>query len=81
MYYLLLFITRNSRLQRMMPIGDDDADTERQLAEQVAQILREWLSELEALEATGTAPKDTGTRLALIRKLLARLERQFRDVE
>ena len=80
-YYLSLFKSRLSRLKGLKPIEMTDPEMERPLAEQVVQILRERLKELEILQASGSTPEDTSTRLALVRKLLARLEEQLRKGE
>jgi hypothetical protein len=51
-----------------------DSDTERHIGETMAEVLRERLVELETLEATGTATKETVGRLAFVRKLLIRFD-------
>ena len=51
-----------------------DLDTERQIGETMAEVLRERLVELETLEATGAATEDTVGRLAFVRKLLIRFD-------
>jgi hypothetical protein len=50
-------------------------DVERQLAELMAEILRTRIKELEAPNVTGRANSGSA-RLALVRNLLAELERQ-----
>ena len=49
-------------------------DTERLIGETMAEVLRERLIELETLEATGDASEHTVSRLAFVRKLLARFD-------
>ena len=51
-----------------------DSDTEWQIGETMAEVLRERLVELETLEATGAATEDTVGRLAFVRKLLIRFD-------
>ena len=51
-----------------------DSDTEWQIGETMAEVLRERLVELETLEATGAATEDTLGRLAFVRKLLIRFD-------
>jgi hypothetical protein len=51
-----------------------DSNTERHIGETMAEVLRERLVELETLEATGAAPKDTASRLDFVRKLLVRFD-------
>ena len=51
-----------------------DSDTEWQIGETMAEVLRERLVELETLEATGGATEDTVGRLAFVRKLLIRFD-------
>jgi hypothetical protein len=50
-------------------------EAEKQLAEQMANLLRTQINEIEALKTTGIAPKYGGARLALLRRLLADLEK------
>ena len=49
-------------------------DTEWQIGETMAEVLRERLIELETLEATGGATEVTVSRLAFVRKLLVRFD-------
>jgi uroporphyrinogen-III synthase len=51
-----------------------DSDTEWQIGETMAEVLRERLVELETLEATDGATEDTVGRLAFVRKLLIRFD-------
>jgi hypothetical protein len=51
-----------------------DSDTEWQIGETMAEVLRERLVELETLEATGAATEETVGRLAFVRKLLIRFD-------
>ena len=51
-----------------------DPDTEWQIGETMAEVLRERLVELETLEATGGVTEDTVGRLAFVRKLLIRFD-------
>ena len=51
-----------------------DLDTEWQIGETMAEVLRERLVELETLEATGAATEETIGRLAFVRKLLIRFD-------
>ena len=51
-----------------------DSNTEWQIGETMAEVLRERLVELETLEATGAATEDTVGRLAFVRKLLIRFD-------
>jgi len=51
-----------------------DSDTEWQIGETMAEVLRERLVELETLEATGAATEETVGRLASVRKLLIRFD-------
>ena len=51
-----------------------DLDTEWQIGETMAEVLRERLVELETLEATGDATEDTASKLAFVRKLLIRFD-------
>jgi hypothetical protein len=51
-----------------------DFDTERQIGETMAEVLRERLVELETLEAIGAATKDTVGRLKYVRTLLVRFD-------
>jgi hypothetical protein len=51
-----------------------DPDTARHIGETMAEVLRGRLVELETLEATGDATEDTVSRLAFVRKLLARFD-------
>jgi hypothetical protein len=51
-----------------------EPDTERQIGETMAEVLRERLVELETLEATGAATKDIVRRLAFVRKMLVRFD-------
>jgi hypothetical protein len=50
-------------------------DVEQQIAERMANLLRTWINEIEALIKTGAAPNCGGARLALLRDLLADLKR------
>lgn len=54
-------------------------DAERQIAEQMAHMLRTRIKEIEALKKRGATLKRGGARLALLRDLLADLERGFRS--
>ena len=49
-------------------------DTEWQIGETMAVVLRERLMELETLEATGDVTEVTVSRLAFVRKLLVRFD-------
>ena len=51
-----------------------DCDSERHIGETMAEVLRERLVELETLEATGDATKDTMGRLKYVRTLLVRFD-------
>jgi hypothetical protein len=51
-----------------------DSDTEWQIGETMAEVLRERLVELETLEATGVSTEETVGRLAYVRKLLIRFD-------
>ena len=51
-----------------------DSDTEWQIGETMAEVLRERLVELETLEATGAATEETVGRLAFVRKMLVRFD-------
>ena len=51
-----------------------NSDTEWQIGETMAEVLRERLMELETLEATGAATEETVGRLAFVRKLLIRFD-------
>jgi hypothetical protein len=51
-----------------------DCDSERHIGETMAEVLRERLVELETLEATGAATKDTVGRLNYVRKLLVKFD-------
>jgi hypothetical protein len=51
-----------------------DSDTEWQIGETMAEVLRERLVELETLEATGVATEETVGRLAFVRTLLIRFD-------
>jgi hypothetical protein len=51
-------------------------DTERLIGETMAEVLRERLIELETLEATGNTTEHSVSRLAFVRKLLARFDKQ-----
>jgi hypothetical protein len=51
-----------------------DPDTEWQIGETMAEVLRERLVELETLEATGVSTEETVGRLAYVRKLLIRFD-------
>jgi len=51
-----------------------DSDTEWQIGETMAVVLRERLMELETLEATGKATEETVSRLAFVRKLLVQFD-------
>ena len=51
-----------------------DSDTDWQIGETMAEVLREQLMELETHEATGAATEDTVGRLAFVRKLLIRFD-------
>jgi hypothetical protein len=51
-----------------------DRDSERHIGETMAEVLRERLVELETLEATGAATKDTVGRLNYVRKLLVQFD-------
>jgi hypothetical protein len=55
-----------------------DSYTERQIGETMAEVLRKRLVELETLEATGAATKDTVGRLDFVRKLLIRFHKRDR---
>jgi hypothetical protein len=46
----------------------------KKIAEQMADLLRTEISEIEAMKRTSSAPKYGGARLALLRRLLADLE-------
>lgn len=51
-----------------------DFDTERNIGETMALVLRERLFELETLAAAGHATKETMSRLAFVRTLLVRFD-------
>jgi hypothetical protein len=51
-----------------------NSDTEGHIGETMAVVLRERLIDLESLEATGEATKETVVRLAFVRKLLIRFD-------
>ena len=51
-----------------------DPETEWQIGETMAEVLRERLVELETLEATGDAPEEIVSRLAFVRKILIRFD-------
>ena len=51
-----------------------NSDTEGHIGETMAVVLRERLIDLESLEATGEATKDTVSRLAFVRNLLVRFD-------
>ena len=51
-----------------------DSDTDWQIGETMAEVLREQLMELETQEATGAATEETVCRLTLVRKLLIRFD-------
>ena len=51
-----------------------DLDTEWQIGETMAEVLRERLVELEILEATGDATEDTVGKPVIVRKLLVRFD-------
>jgi hypothetical protein len=53
-----------------------DSDTELQIGETMAEVLRERLIELETLQATGNAAKATVGRLDYVRKLLVRFDKR-----
>ena len=53
-------------------------EMEKKIAEQMADLLRTRINEIEALNRTGTAPRCGGARLALLRRLLAELESSSR---
>ena len=49
-------------------------DTEWEIGETMAEVLRERLVELETLEATGDTTEDTVGKLVFVRKLLVRCD-------
>jgi hypothetical protein len=51
-----------------------NSDTEWQIGETMAEVLRERFVELETLEATGAATEEAVGRLAVVRKLLIRFD-------
>ena len=51
-----------------------DPETEWQIGETMAEVFRERLVELETLEATGDAPEEIVSRLALVRNMLIRFD-------
>jgi hypothetical protein len=62
----------------MENLSTTDSDTEWQIGETMAEVLRERLVELETLEATGAATEDTVGRLAFVRKMLVRFDESWR---
>ena len=67
-------VTKSSSSLAESWLAMGDSDTEWQIGETMAEVLRERLVELETLEATGAATEDTVSRLAFVRKLLIRFD-------